>query len=576
MTSTTQENERKLKLPERETFLWLATQFRSTVPFLIAAALGQTALSGVGVWGAFCSRDVIDTAASGNRESFYVACAMMLLSIVCGISVAIFNSAISERLRARSEIALQRRAFGVLLNKDYTGVTSRHTGELLNRLTSDVKVVTDGLSTILPAAVAFTSRLVFAFAALCYFDKRLAVIFFGLGVCVFCCALLFRGKIKRLHKKMQEAEGRKRSFWHETLLNLFVVKAFSREPEMIDRADGLMKDHYRATMTRRNFGLFVSGGLHAIFSFGYFFAMTWQAYRILLGQSTFGSTLAVLQLVRNVQGPFAGFSGLLPRYYNALASAERLRELEALLDEAGAETERLDGGKLYDEFESIVFENVTFSYQRGKRVVEVFKDASFELPKGANIVVSGRSGIGKSTLFKLLTGVCRPDSGKIYLKTKSRNIPVDRRTRALFSLAPQGNMLFSGSILENVEFFRPRDDEKGAKEALTTASAEFVDELQDGSATTIGEKAAGLSEGQAQRLAIARCVYADAPIALLDEATSALDSATERDVLTRLTRQTNKMLIWISHRPAAFQFVDLELRIDDGACSVLRVVNEQQ
>lgn len=575
MKALTQHYLKKFKLPERDTFLWIVSLYRSTIWFLAAASLGQTALAGIGVWGAFCARDVIDTAASGDREAFYSACAAMFLAIVGSIAVSLANKALAERLRARSEIVLQRRSLSVLLNKDYMEVVSRHSGDLLNRLTSDVKVVTDGLSTVVPSAVAFASRLVFAFAALCYFDIRLAFIFLGLGLFVFFCALLFRGKIKALHKAMQEAEGVKRAFWQETLINLFVVKAFSREKETLARADLLMKDHYRATMKRRNFGLFVGGGMHSAFSFGYFFALTWQANRILLGESTFGTTLAVLQLVRNVQGPFAGFSGLLPHYYNALASAERLKELESLLDEQGSDVERLDGKALYDDLEAIVFENVSFRYHRGKGDVEVFKDASFELPKGANIVVSGRSGIGKSTLFKLLTGVCRPDSGRIYLKTTRGEVPVDRRTRGLFSVTPQGNMLFSGTILDNVEFFRDVDDEPGVRKAVESACAGFVDELPEGCATPIGEKAQGLSEGQAQRLAIARGIYADAPIALLDEATSALDAASERGVLTKLTQDPHKTLIWISHRPAAFEFAEFVLKIENGKCALTRVKNEQ-
>ena len=225
--------------------------------------------------------------------------------------------------------------------------------------------------------------------------------------------------MKELHKAMQAAEGRKRSFWHEALGNLLIVKAFSREDEVETRSDELLAAHYKATMKRRNFSLIAGGGMHVFFSLSYFGALVWQAYQILLGESTFGSTIAVLQLVGNVQSPFAGLSGLLPRYYNAIASAERLRELENLPDERGSDVERLDGLKLYDELEAIVFDDVTFHYRRDDRDIDVFKNASFELPKGKNVVVSGRSGIGKSTLFKLLVGVCKPSSGRIYLLTRS-------------------------------------------------------------------------------------------------------------------------------------------------------------
>ena len=314
--------------------------------------------------------------------------------------------------------------------------------------------------------------------------------------------------------------------------------------------------------------------MNVFFSLSYFGALVWQAYQILLGASTFGSTIAVLQLIGNVQSPFAGLSGLLPRYYNAIASAERLRELENMPDEGGSDVERLDGSALYDELEAIVFDDVTFRYMRDDKEIEVFKNASFELPKGKSVVVSGRSGIGKSTLFKLLVGVCKPNSGRIYLRTRSGEIPVDRRTRALFAFVPQGNMLFSGTVAENLSFFRSGVDPEQMREAAKDARAEFVDELANGFDSALGEKGAGLSEGQIQRLAIARAALADAPILLLDEATSALDSETERDVLTRLTRDTNKTLIIVSHRPAAFDFADVEANVCAEQSVVVRTIEE--
>lgn len=571
MEIDTTEHTPETRMKERETLRWLVSQFRATFLLLIFASLGQTLLSGVGVFSAFCSRDLIDAAVSGTRERFIEASVVLFTTLFASIAVSMFNNAVAERLRARAEMALQRKTLGTLLSKDYTATTSRHTGDLLNRLTSDVKVVTTGLASIVPSLVAFTTRLAFAFAALCYFDAKLALIFFCMGICVFVGATVFRKRLKELHKAMQDAEGRKRSFWQEALTNLFAVKAFSRETEIQDRSDRLVKDHYDTTMKRRNFGLVVGGGLHTLFSCGYFGALVWQSYHILLGTATFGSTVAVLQLVNNVQSPFAGLSNLVPYYYNAIASAERIRELENLQDEAGSDAQRLDGQELFDALEAIVFENVSFTYKRRKKEVQVFRGASFEIPKGKNVVVCGRSGIGKSTLFKLLTGVCKPDSGRIYLRTKFGETPVDSRTRALFSLVPQGNMLFSGSIAENIAFFRDDEDNERVAEAAETAGAEFIETLPEGFQTTIGEKAAGLSEGQAQRLAIARSVRADAPIVLLDEATSALDPKTEYEVLTKLTKESNKTLVWISHRPAAFQFADIEIKIDGEKCGVSAV-----
>ena len=198
------------RMKERETLVWVVSQFRSTFVLLLIASLGQTLLSGLGVYGAFCSRDVIDSAVVGSRDRFWTASFILLGAIAASICVSLFNQAIAERLRARADVALQRRGLSTLLRKDFELTTARHTGDALNRLTSDVKVVTDGAATIVPSLVSMITRLAFAFAALCYFDLKLALSS-RRGRLVFCGTFL-RRKMKELHKAMQAAEGRKRSF----------------------------------------------------------------------------------------------------------------------------------------------------------------------------------------------------------------------------------------------------------------------------------------------------------------------------------------------------------------------------
>ena len=315
-------DERQIK--DRETLAWLFSTFRSTLPLLIIASIGQSVASGLGVWTAFGSRGVVDAATTGARDEFFKNVIILLILIVAAIAVSITNHAIIERLRARSGMALQARAFGKLIHKDYMATTSRHSGDALNRLTSDVQVVCDGASILAPTLVALITRLLFAFAALCYFDARLACVFLSAGVFIFLFTAVFRKRLKALHKAVQKAEGKKRAFWQEALENLLVVKAFQREPEIEKRSDELLANHFKATMKRRNFGLFASGGFNTFFSLNYFGALAWQAWLVLIGESTFGAMTAVLQLVGKVQSPFADLSGLVPKYYNALASAERI------------------------------------------------------------------------------------------------------------------------------------------------------------------------------------------------------------------------------------------------------------
>jgi len=552
---------------DRATLAWIMTRFRPILTPTIFASLGEVVTSANGVAFAFCSRNVIDSAVSGDREALVLASIQTGALLLWTLAVDMGIAALVERISAGARVALQNRIYRAYLQKDFESSIARASGDVMNRLTSDVGVVCEGVATIVPSFVALTTRLIFAFAALCYFDARFATVFLIVGIGVFFGTRLFRKRLKRLHKAVQEAGGRKRAFWQETLDNLLVVKTFARESLVDERSRALQNEHYRATMKRRNFGLVAGGGFRSVFSAGYLFALVWSAFKLCAGTTTFGTTTATLQLVGKVQSPFSGLSGLLPRYFNALASAERLRELEDAPDERGANESEFDVSELWDDAEAIVFDDVSFAYRReGGAPICVLDRASFELPIRKNVVFCGRSGIGKSTIFKLLTGLLQPTSGEIFLRTRSGKIPLDRRTRALFATVPQGNLLFSGSIRENVAFFQGDMSEEQIRTALRVSGAsDFVDALPDGLDATLGEKGVGLSEGQAQRIAIARAAASDSPILLLDEATSALDAGSERNVLTRLVEESGKTLYLVSHRPAAFEFAETRVELtDDG------------
>ncbi len=547
----------KVSSNDLETLKWITAQFRSILTPTIFASLGEVVSSANGVAFAFCSRNVVDSAVSGDRGALIYASIQTGALLLWTLAVDMGIEALVERIRVGAQVALQNQTYKVLLRKDFEASNARSSGDVMNRLTSDVAVVCNGVSTIVPSFVALTTRLIFAFAALCYFDVRFASVFLFVGVGVFFGTRLFRKRLKRLHKAVQEAEGNKRAFWQETIDNLFVVKTFARESLACERSQKLQDDHYRATMRRRNFGLFAGAGVRSAFSFGYLFALVWSAFKLCLGTTTFGTMTATLQLVGKVQSPFSGLSGLLPRYFNALASAERLRELEDDPDERGTNEPEFSGKELFDDADAIIFDDVSFAYRRNEgESARVLDRASFALPISKNVVFRGRSGVGKSTVFKLLVGLLQPTSGEIYLQTRSGKIPLDRRTRALFASVPQGNLLFSGTIRENVAFFRDDMPEERIRSALRAACADFVDALPGGLDAFLGEKGVGLSEGQAQRIAIARAVASDAPIMLLDEATSALDVGSERNVLTRLVNESGKTLYFISHRSAVFEFAE--------------------
>ena len=280
---------------------------------------------------------------------------------------------------------------------------------------------------------------------------------------------------------------------------------------------------------------------------------------MLHGRMSFGSLTAITQLVSQLQAPFVNLSGVMPQYIAMLAAAERLMELEEIQGEPAPAGE--PAGSMYDRMDAICAEELAFSYDRDR----VLADATFALPKGAFAVITGPSGIGKSTLLKLLLGVYRPENGKLCLQCHGGEVVLDRSTRRLFAYVPQGNLLMSGTLRENLVIVRPEASREDIDQAIhVSAMDDFLPQLPQGLDTVLGESGAGLSEGQAQRLAIARAVLGGAPVLLLDECTSALDAETERKVLERIRALSGRTCIAVTHRPAALELCDWELKVGDG------------
>jgi ATP-binding cassette subfamily B protein len=276
---------------------------------------------------------------------------------------------------------------------------------------------------------------------------------------------------------------------------------------------------------------------------------------------TYGTVTAIIQLVNQVQSPFVSLSGIMPKYYTTIASAERIMELDDLPNEKEINQSDINVSATYKSLKSIEFENISFKFDRDI----ILDNTSLSIKKGDFVAIMGISGIGKSTLLKLLLGVFNLNFGKIYLDTNNGKIPIDKNTRKLFSYVPQGNMLISGTIKDNITFINPDASDAEIEEAIRISCAkQFIDELPLGLETVIGEKGLGLSEGQVQRLAIARSLLADSPILLLDEATSALDEKTEKEFLTNLKALDNVTCIIVSHKKAALDICNKTIQIKNG------------
>lgn len=507
------------------------------------------------------SKRIINAATEEHSMERVIQCAIgFLILITVQLILNLVSASFADRCKARIEVTLRKHILDSVIKKDYQGVTKYHTGEIQNRMTNDVTTISEGFTSILPDLIYFVVKLVCAFIYLVVIDKFFTLVFVVGGFAVLIFSLMFKKIVKKLHKKVQESEGTVRSFIQEILTSLLVIKSFNVENKVEKEAEDLMELNYRTKMKRRMFSIMARAGVSASFNLGYVFALAYGAYRLVNGID-YGTVVSMLQLVNQIQQPFASLSNMLPKYFGLLASAERIIELDKINDEFEHNNSDINAIDTYDKLKSINFENITFGYDRDV----ILDNTSLKIDKGDFVAIMGISGIGKSTLLKLLLGVFRIDSGSITLDVGNETIPVDCHTRKMFSYVPQGNFLLSGSIRDNLTFINSDVTDEEIKEAVRISCADqFVYDLPQQLDTVIGEHGIGLSEGQLQRLAIARSILSKSPIMLLDEATSALDEATELRFLKNLKEMQDKTCIIVSHKTAALEICNKHIKIIDS------------
>jgi ATP-binding cassette subfamily B protein len=545
-----------------DVFFWLYRNSRPHIPMMILLVPGNAAFAVCGVGFAMLSRSVVDGAVAGDKDTFIHFTLLLLGIILLQLFLRLLCRHLEETIKARLEMSFKNQLFAKLLYKDFVSLSTWHSGELLNHLTSDVAIISEGVTTMVPSLVSMLTRLTCAFAVLVSIDGTFALVFAAGGILLFLVIGAFRSLMKRMHKKVLETDGKLRSYMQEALENLLVLKIFAAQKQMTDQVSKLQDLHYAAKMKRMHASIFANSGFSFIFQMGYLYALVWSAYKLYTHSISFGTLAAILQLVGQVQTPFIGLSGLLPKYYGVLASVERIMALENLRDEAQANTET-DTNNLDSGLAEVVFDKVSFRYDRDI----ILENASLRLEKHDFALLSGPSGIGKTTLLKLLLGMYKPDEGQIYLQMNDGSrISIGQHTRKWFAFVPQGNLLLSGSIRENIAFVKPEatDDEIMAAARISCAD-DFIKDLPEGLETMIGEKGYGLSEGQIQRLAIARAVLSGPSVLLLDEASSALDESIEKRLLQNLREMPDKTCLIISHRRAPLSICNKELFIENKA-----------
>ena len=524
---------------------------------VLLLVLLNSAISISAVAFALVLREAIDGAVSGNKMVFLKFVIILGLIMVGQIAARGVIRFLDEYVRSGMENVIKTRLYETILSRKYSAITAYHTGELLNRITNDAVVVADGFVQIIPGIIAMLVKLAGAAAVLFVLDYRFSVIFFAGGGLVLIFTTLFRRVMKKLHKDVQAADGVLRSYLSENLGSLMVLKTFGAERKSIDTSKQYMDKHRFMRMKRNKFSNICNVGFGLVMNGGYIFGLCWCSFGILHGSITYGTLSAVLQLVDQLWAPLANMTGYLPKFYGMLSSAERCMELETLEEEhVESQFSRDYCRELYKDMTAIECKNITFRYEDDI----ILENADISIGKGELITIMGNSGAGKSTLLKLLLAIYEPEKGTLEIKTEKESYALTEKYRKMFAYVPQGNFLMSGNVTSAIASLDDTnadvDMDKVKAVAHIACADTFVEKLEHGYDTLIGERGMGISEGQAQRLAIARALYTDAPVLLLDEATSALDEQIEKKVLKNIRELTDKTVIIVSHRKAVLEVCD--------------------
>lgn len=534
---------------------WLA---QYTKPYMLKIGiimfLGITS-SLIGVAMSLVMKQVIDKAQARSSGVFSVIILYFALILIMQ-AVDVITSLMSTMVNERFSFGIRKQLYEKIIKSHWMEVQKYHTGDLMTRLTSDAGAIADGIIWTIPNVITLGVELVVVFCVLFYYSPMLAIFALVIAPIAAIMAWWLGRKMKKLQVKVQESESAYRSFLQESLANLLIVKAFTNEDYSLDKLTDLREERFHWVFKRTKFSLVSSSVMSLSFQIGYIVALAYGAVQMANGQISFGTLSLFLTLVSRVQSPIMQLAQQIPKIVSVLASAGRVVELQNIPKEEVVEQ--------HIEVESVgvKVENLSFGYTDEL----VLKDVDLAIRPGEFVAIVGESGIGKTTLIRLIMSFMKSAQGNItFINEKGEEETANAGTREFLSYVPQGNTLFSGTIRENIRQGNLEATEEDMLQALKMASAyDFVMELPQGLDTRIGERGHGLSEGQAQRIAIARAFVRKAPFLILDEATSALDEKTEIQVLKGLQQLSPRpTCLIITHRKSILAYCDREIKIEN-------------